>query len=289
MKYGTLYAYWTHEWVCDYYEIADKCKKAGFDVMEIGASHLLDMSDAEIAKLRDYCKDLNLEISCNLGPPKSKDISSKDPAVRAAGVQFLIDILRQMDKIGSKVLIGAYFNAWPSDFIDVDKEVRWKLSVEAMKEVATVADELGIDLCLEVLNRFETPLINDCAEGIKYCNDVGHKSCKLLLDTFHMNIEEDDLPDAFRRAGSLLGHVHVGECNRKLPGMGHNIPWDEIGVALREIGYDGYVVMEPFMKPGGAVAADIKVYRDLSDGADEETMDANIAKSLAFLKSKFEA
>lgn len=287
MKYGTLYAYWTHEWSCNYFEIADKCKKAGFDVMEIGAGHLVDMSDTEISKLRDYCKELGLEISCNLGPPKSKDISSKDPEIRAAGVKFLIDILHQMDKLGSKVLIGAYFNAWPADFIDVDKEAMWNRSVTEMKKVAAVADELGIDLCLEVLNRFETPLINDCDEGIKYCNEVGHKSCKLLLDTFHMNIEEDNLPDAFRKAGKLLGHVHVGESNRKVPGMGH-LPWAELGEALREIGYDGYVVMEPFMKPGGAVAADIKVYRDLSGNADEETMDKMIADSLVFLKKNFE-
>lgn len=286
MKFGTLYAYWTHDWVADYFAIADKCKKAGFDVMEIGAAHLLDMSDTEIEKLRDYCKELGLEISCNLGPPKSKDISSKDPAVRAAGVKFLTDILHQMKKLGSKVLIGAYFNYWPHDFVDVDKEAMWERSVTEMKKVATVADELGIDLCLEVLNRFETPLINDCDEGIKYCKDVGHKSCKLLLDTFHMNIEEDDLPAAFRKAGSLLGHVHVGESNRKVPGMGH-LPWAEMGKALRDIGYDGYVVMEPFMKPGGAVAADIKVYRDLSNNADEETMDKYIADSLVFLKKNF--
>ncbi len=287
MKFGTLYAYWTHEWVADYFKIADKCRKAGFDVMEIGASHLLDMSDGEIEKLRDYCKDLNLEISCNLGPPKSKDISSKDPSVRAAGVKYLTDILYQMKKLGSKVLIGALYNCWPHDFIDVDKDAMWERSVSEMKKVAAVADKLEIDLCLEVLNRFESPLVNDCDEGIKYCKDVGHKSCKLLLDTFHMNIEEDDLPAAFRKAGKLLGHVHVGESNRKLPGMGH-LPWAEMGKALRDIGFDGCVVMEPFMKMGGQVASDIKVYRDLSNGADEETMDKYIADSLVFLKNNFE-
>jgi len=286
MKFGTLYAYWTSEWKADYFHIADKCKKAGFDVMEMGAGHLLDMSDAEISKLRDYCKELGLTISCNLGPPKDKNIASKDADIRAAGIKFLIDILRQMDKLGSKVLIGALYNSWPGEFDDVDKEVRWNHSVNSMKEVAAVADELGIDLCLEVLNRFESPLVNDCDEGIKYCNEVGHKSCKLLLDTFHMNIEEDNLPDAFRKAGSLLGHVHVGEGNRKLPGMGH-LPWAEMGEALREIGFEGCVVMEPFLKPGGAVAADIKVFRDLSDNADEEAMDKMIADSLVFLKKNF--
>ena len=86
--------------------IADKCKKAGFDVMEIGGGHLLDMSDAEIEKLRDYCRDLGLTISCNIGPPKDCDISSSDPVKRQNGVDWVTGILRQMVKIGSKVLIS---------------------------------------------------------------------------------------------------------------------------------------------------------------------------------------
>ena len=101
-----------------------------------------------------------------------------------------------------------------------------------------------------------------------------------------MNIEEDDLPDAIRKAGNLLAHVHVGEGNRKLPGMGH-LPWAEIGQALRDIGYDKMVVMEPFMKSGGTVGSDIKVWRDLSGGADEAGMDKMIADSLVFLKKQF--
>ncbi|MBQ7714523.1 MAG: sugar phosphate isomerase/epimerase [Clostridia bacterium] len=286
MKFGTLYAYWTHDWEADYFFIADKCKKAGFDVMEIGGGHLLDMSDAEIEKLRDYCRDLGLEISCNIGPPKNCDVSSSDPAKRAAGVDWVVGILRQMVKIGSKVLIGAFYNCWPNTEIDGSKEAMWERSVNEMKKIASVADELGIMLCLEILNRFESPILNDCEEGIRYCKEVGHPSCKLLLDTFHMNIEEDDLPGAIRKAGDLLGHVHVGEGNRKLPGMGH-LPWAEMGEALREIGFDGCVVMEPFMKRGGAVERDIKVYRDLSGNADEETMDKYIADSLVFLRRNF--
>ena len=101
-----------------------------------------------------------------------------------------------------------------------------------------------------------------------------------------MNIEEDDMAGAIRKAGSLLGHVHVGEANRKLPGMGR-LPWAEMGEALRDIGFDGIVVMEPFMTTGGAVARDVSLFRDLSNGADEETMDRNIAESLVFLKKAF--
>lgn len=289
MKFGTLYAYWAKDgqWGGDYCALCHKAKKAGLDVLEVGAGDLLDMSDAQLEELRTTAKELGLEISANLGPPKDKDISSSNADVRAAGVKFLCDIMHQMTKLDCKILIGALYNSWPYDFVDLDKDALWARAVEGMQKVGDEADKLGITLALEILNRFETCLLTDCEEGIRFCNDVNRNSVKLLLDTFHMNIEEDNLPDAFRRAGKLLAHVHVGEGNRKLPGMGH-LPWAEMGEALREIGYDGMVVMEPFMKMGGKVGSDIKVWRDLSNGADEDKMDAMIAEATQFLHRNFE-
>lgn len=289
MKFGTLYAYWAKngKWGGDYKALCYKAKKAGLDVLEVGAGDLLTMSDAELAELRTTAKELGLEISANLGPPRDKDVSSKDDSVRAAGVKFLCDIMDQMVKLDCKILIGALYNCWPYDFVDLDKEGLWQRAVESMKKVGDYADKLGVKIALEILNRFETCLLTDCEEGVKFVNEVGKKSVGLLLDTFHMNIEEDNLPDAFRRAGELLYHVHVGEGNRKLPGMGH-LPWKEMGEALREIGFDGMVVMEPFMKMGGKVGSDIKVWRDLSNGADEDKMDEMMAEAAAFLRKAFE-
>lgn len=288
MKFGTLYSYWSKDgqWGGDYSALCHKAKEAGFDVLEVGAGDLVNMSDTELSRLRDTAKELGLEISANLGPPRDKDISSADSAVRDAGVKFLCDIMHQMVKIDSKILIGALYNCWPYDFADLDKDALWARAVEGMKKVGDEADRLGITLALEILNRFETILLTDCEEGVRFCRDVDRASVKLLLDTFHMNIEEDDLPAAIRRAGDLLAHVHVGEGNRKLPGMGH-LPWDKIGEALRDIGYDGMVVMEPFMKAGGKIGSDIKVWRDLSDNADSAKMDKYIADSLVFLKKNF--
>lgn len=288
MKFGTLYSYWSKDgqWGGNYAELCHKAKKAGMDVLEVGAGDLVNMSDTELAELRDTAKELGLEISANLGPPRDKDISSKDPEIRKAGIDFLCDIMHQMVKIDCKILIGALYNCWPYDFVDLDKEGLWNRAVESMKIVGDEADKLGITLALEILNRFETILLTDCEEGIKFCKDVGKNSVKLLLDTFHMNIEEDNLPDAFRRAGDLLAHVHIGEGNRKLPGMGH-LPWDEIGQALRDVNFDGFVVMEPFMKAGGKIGSDIKVWRDLSNNATDEQMDDMIATATAFLREKF--
>jgi len=109
----------------------------------------------------------------------------------------------------------------------------------------------------------------------------------VMLDTFHMNIEEDSIGQAIRTAGPLLGHFHTGECNRKLPGKGR-MPWREIGEALRDIHYDANVVMEPFVMMGGTVGEQIKVWRDLSDSADEKKMDQDACESVRFCRFVFQ-
>ena len=147
------------------------------------------------------------------------------------------------------------------------------------------AEDHGITYCLEVVNRFEQFLLNTAAEGVAYVEAVGSPNLKLLLDAFHMNIEEDSIGGAIVTAGDKLGHFHIGETNRKTPGKGH-MPWDEIGQALKKINYQGRVVMEPFVNMGGEVGRDIKVWRDLGNGADEARLDQDAKDALAFIRSK---
>ena len=111
---------------------------------------------------------------------------------------------------------------------------------------------------------------------------------KVMLDTFHMNIEEDSLTDAIRRSGKLLGHFHVGEANRRCPGPNGRFDWHAIGQALHDIGYTGDVVMEPFVRMGGQVSQDVALWRDLSGGADEEKLDQDAAASLRWLRGVME-
>lgn len=286
MKFGTLYAYWTHEWTGDYRYYVKKVASLGFDILEISAGDLLHMSDSELYELKLLSKNCGITITSNIGPGKDKDVASSDPAVRKNGMDFLTAIMKKMDILDSRALVGVLYSHWPCDFSDLDKEAIWSRGVNSVKQLGHIATELGIDYCMEVVNRFETNILNTAQEAVRYCQDVDCKSVKILLDTFHMNIEEDDLAEAIRTAGTYLGHLHVGEGNRKLPGQGH-LPWQQIGAALRDIGYTGGVVMEPFVTMGGQVGRDIKVWRDLSGNANEAQLDANIEKSLKFLREAF--
>ena len=287
MKYGTLYSYWSHEWVCDYPAVAKKVRAAGCDILEVGAPHIAAMTDAQLAELKAAAEDNGLILTTNIGPSKDQDLASPDSAIRKNGLDFLTGVLRAMDKISSKSLVGAMYSFWPCDFKYTDKEAAWDTSIAEMKKLAAVAEDLGIDLCQEVLNRFETYIMTNAAEGVEYCKRVDSPRCKVLLDTFHMNIEEDNIPAAIRLTGDYLGHIHVGEANRKLPGQG-SLDWKAIAAAVHDVHYDGNVVMEPFLLKGGSVGKDIKVWRDLSNGADEAKMDQMLADAVKFLHANFD-
>ena len=125
-----------------------------------------------------------------------------------------------MDRLDSRALVGVMFSYWPCTFEDLDKPAIWARGVESVRKLGRTANSLGIEMSLEVVNRFETNILNTAEEGVRYLRDVDCDNVKLLLDTFHMNIEEDNIPDAIRTAGKALGHLHVGEGNRKVPGKG---------------------------------------------------------------------
>ncbi|MCP1100957.1 D-psicose/D-tagatose/L-ribulose 3-epimerase [Aequitasia blattaphilus] len=287
MKFGTSYSYWGNVWSCNYCEVIEKVAKIGFDMLEVGADHLYHMDDDELEKLRKLAIEYGVELVANSGPAKEYDLANKDKNIRENGISFFEKVMEQMKKIDSHKLIGAIYSFWPSDFMETDKVIAWERSIDSLKILAKKAEAMDIHISLEVLNRYETFILTDCKEAKKYCEQVGSPNIDILLDTFHMNIEEDNMAEAIRECDAMLGHFHVGEGNRKLPGMNNSIDWDAVAQALKDIAYNKGVVMEPFMISGGEVGRDIKVWRDLSEGASQEQLTMHITESLRFLKKKF--
>jgi len=287
MKFGTYFAYWEKEWGADYSRYVKKAAKLGFDVLEISAASFADMTKKQMDDLKNCAKDNNIILTSCIGLSARNNTSSTNETVRRRGVAYLKKIIDVMDKIDSRVIGGIIYAYWPADFNKpFDKKAERKQAIKSMKEVADHASDYGVSLCLETVNRFEHYLINDAAEAAALVKDINKDNVKVMLDSFHMNIEEDSFYDPIKKTGSLLGHFHVGETNRKVPGKGKT-PWNEICKALNDISYAGYIVMEPFVKMGGQVGKDIKVWRDLSDNASSEKMDSDIAESLKFLRDTY--
>lgn len=282
MKHGIYYAYWEQEWNGDYIHYIKKVSKLGFDILEIAAHQIIDYKASQLADIRKCAQDHNIILTAGIGPTEEKNLSSADEKVRIAGRAFFKETLEQISKLDVHTIGGALYSYWPINYSKpVDKAGDRERGIVEMRDMADFAADLDINLCLEVLNRFENHILNTAAEGVEYVKEVNKPNVKLMLDTFHMNIEEDSISGAIRAAGPLLGHFHTGECNRKVPGRGRT-PWKEIGEALREINYNGAVVMEPFVKMGGTVGSDIKVWRDLSEGASDEQIDKAAHDALVF-------
>lgn len=287
MKYGIYFAYWEKEWNADQKAYISKVKELGFDVLEISCAMLKNITQAELLEMKKMAQDAGVTLTAGYGPAANENLASSDEKTVQNAVAFFTDILKKLEILDIHTLGGGIYSYWPVDYSKpVDKAGDWERSVKNVRTVGKIAGECGVDYCLEVLNRFEGYLLNTCKECKEFVEQVDVPAVKIMLDTFHMNIEEDSMTEAILLAGDKLGHFHVGENNRRLPGKG-GMPWYEIGSALRAIGYDKNVVMEPFVRSGGGVGSDIKIWRDLSKGASTQMLNRDAAWSVAFLRGVF--
>ena len=283
---GIYYAYWTQSWDADFVPYVHKVKSLGFDILEVNAGTVTRMSNGERDRLKNAALEAGIELTYCIGLTKEFDIASADSSVRNAGVAFLQDMARMLKYMGHRQLGGIIYSSWPGKLpVGEDKRAAVDRSIAGMREAMKVAEECGAYFNVEVVNRFEQYIMNTAAEAVEYVGRVGSPNCRVLLDSFHLNIEEDDIRQAILTAGDKLGHFHIGETNRRAPGRGR-MPWDEMFGALREIRYAGAISMEPFLVPGGEVGRDISVYRDLRDGLD---LDAEAKRALEFVRQKLNA
>ena len=288
MKYGIYYAYWEKQWGADYLKYVKKVKDQGFDILEISCAGLKDMPKEEIEKLKAYKDELGIELTAGYGPKPTEDISSSNPEIVKNAFQFWKETFPILKELDVHIVGGGLYSSWPADYSkEPDKAGDLERSITNMKELAKMAQEYDLTLGMEVLNRHEGYLLNTAKEGVRYVDAVGEENVKVMLDTYHMTMEEDDFAEAILTAGKKLGHFHVGENNRKLPGQGHIIPWNQIGDALRKIEYQGAVVMEPFVICGGQVGKDIRIWRDLKDDCSEAILDQEAAQSVQYLRKTF--
>jgi D-psicose/D-tagatose/L-ribulose 3-epimerase len=280
---GIHFGYWTQSWSSEPLQFIARAQKCGFDILEISASTVTRMTAQERDVLKGAAADASLDLTYSIGLKEDTDLTSEYAAVRNNGISFLKEVSQAMKQMGGTVISGINYSTWPRKLApNEDKRVLTDRAVEGVREVIKAAEDCGVIFCLEVVNRFEQFIMNTAEEGIAFAERVGSPNCKLLLDTFHMNIEEDSLSGSILETGTWLGHFHIGETNRRPPGRGR-IPWGEVFGALRQINYQGGIVMEPFLVPGGEVGRDISVYRDLLGSGD---LDEEAASSVQFVRSE---
>ena len=283
-KLGMFMNFWEKNWAADHKKYIKKVAELGFDVLEFQAQPLLEMSDEKILDIKKCAEENGVELTFSLGLDKAYDISSDDATVREKGIAYLTAIMEKACLMGGKIISGVSYAGWGVPAIsDIDKKRLTKNSIQSMKQLAKVAEKLNITYAVEAVNRFEGVVLNTAEEAVAYVNEVDSPAVGVLLDTYHMNIEEFSIGDAIRTAGDKLVGFHVGENNRSVPGRGH-LDWDEIFKALKDVNYQGRIVAEPFGLKGGEVGTDIFVWRDLLSDTSEAALDEEAKFMLDFEK-----
>lgn len=276
MKYGMNLLLWTGELNADTVPVLESLKSMGYDGIEMPIFDL-DLDYAAWGKRLD---DLGLERTAVTVRGEDDNPISSNAAMRAAGVENSKRTLDCCVAAGATMLVGPYHSALGIFSGQGPTANEWKWGVESMRKVAEHAGQVDVMLAVECLNRFETYLLNTHADAARFVKEVNHPNCRAMYDTFHANIEEKSIAEAIRGCADVLCHVHISENDRSTPGAG-NVRWDENFDTLKEVGYDGWMMIEAFGLALPELAAATKIWRRMYESEEQLARDG-----LAFMKEQ---
>ncbi len=281
MLFGASTFIWVSPFSTENVDLLTKVKNMGYDIIEIAVE---DKNIIDWTFIKEVAKDLDLKITISGAFGQERDISSTNPAYRKLGKEYIIDCIKIAEDVESPIFGGPVYSAVGKTRLVSPEQKKQERAwcVETLIEISEIASDYGVVVGLEPLNRFETDMVNTVDQALSIVREVGSPNLKIVLDTFHSNIEEKDIPASVRKIGKeLLCHVQGNESDRGTPGTGH-LEWEGIRDALNEIGYDGAVVIETFGQPSKELAAAACIWRPLANSADELA-----SEGLAFYKKLF--
>lgn len=263
-KIGVHLALWTRDWSDDILPFAESAKAIGYDGVEIS---LLGNVAKAPEQTGEAIRAMGLAATCTTGLGPATDLASDDPSIRAAGVDALraaIDVTARLD---SRQLCGVIYGAW-GVVAPGKRRDRLAWARDGLAAVAGDAEAADVQLGIEAINRYETDLVNTAEQATALAEEIGSSHVGVLLDSYHMNIEEVSPTDAIRKTGQWLRHFHATDNDRGAPGGGL-IDFAAQARALSDIGYEGWITTEMFILPDVNVSADLTVWRAIEPGPDE--------------------
>lgn len=242
-----------------------KSRELGFDFVELLVPEPED--DLPLADVRKAAGDAGIFIVLAARVNQQRSIASDEQANRQGGLDYLKRCVDVAGEIGAE-LVGGPLYGEPMVFAgrppvprsDAEIAARAERTISGLAEVAPVARTAGVTLAIEALNRFETDILSTTRQAVEVVDAVNDSGLKLMLDTFHMNMEDRSIPDAIRMAGDRIAHFQANENHRGHPGTGH-LDWPAIMRALHQVGYAGPISLEPFRRADDRVALPIAHWR----------------------------
>ncbi|MGB3376906.1 MAG: sugar phosphate isomerase/epimerase family protein [Microbacterium sp.] len=282
MKIGCHGLVWTGKFDAEGIRLAaEKTKTAGFDLIEYP---LMDPFSFDTDTARSALAEHDLDVSASLGLSEATDVTSSDEAVVAAGEALLTRAVDVLADMGGTHFCGVIYSAMKK-YMEPLTVQGMATSKRAISRVADHAADRGVSVSLEVVNRYETNVLNTARQAISYLADVDRPNLGIHLDTYHMNIEESDMFAPVLDAAPSLRYVHIGESHRGYLGTG-TVDFDTFFKALGRICYDGPITFESFSS--AVVAPDLSrmlgIWRNLWTDNDELGAHAN-----TFIRDKLTA
>ncbi|HYH56086.1 MAG TPA: sugar phosphate isomerase/epimerase family protein [Anseongella sp.] len=254
-----------------------RARAMGYDAIEIAIE---DPALLEADKIKGLLKKHGLQVAvCGAFGP-SRDLTADDTGLQETGLKYIEECLDICEVLEAGFFAGPMYSAVGKARMlpDDQRKTEWDRAVRNLRKVCKMAEARGLKIALEPLNRFESDLINTAGDVMKLINDIGHPAAGVVLDGFHMNIEEPGIESAIATAGDKLIHLQVSENYRGTPGSGQT-NWTAYYQGLKAVGYTGMVSIESFIPDNKELAAAVCVWKPLA--ADQ---DGFAREGLAFLK-----
>jgi D-psicose/D-tagatose/L-ribulose 3-epimerase len=280
IEFGGHALVWVGDWSPSSARAAiSSAARNGYDYIELA---IFDPWNFDTKLTKDLLQEFGLRAHASLGLSAKTDVTSTDPSIVAKGDELLRKVTDVLHEIGGTELCGVIFSALAKYPTPATKENR-NNSIKAMQRLADYAADKGINIDLEVVNRYETNIINTGIEGLAFLDEVNRPNAFLHLDTYHMNIEEDGMQKSVLAAGDRLGYVHIGESHRGYLGTG-NVDFDSFFKALKQINYKGPITFESFSSAvvDPSLSNTLCVWRNLWSDSDDLAK-----KSLEFMKARY--
>jgi len=279
MKFGAnTFIYHSPFSTWEHLNLVKKFKELGLDLFELAVEDPA-LIDLDALKAALDANEMGIIMCGAFG--LDRNISSFDPEISKAARDYLIWMIDAAEFLGSEVVIGPMYSAVgkPRLGTEEEREKEWALAVKELRALCQYAQPKGIKLAFEPLNRFETDMVNIVEQGMKLIADIDEPNIGLHIDTFHMHLEEKDSAVAIRLGGDRIFHVHACENDRGVPGTGQ-VAWESVFEALKDIGYDGNVVIESFTPEVKSISRAVCIWREIAP-----SQDAIVQEGTAFLKS----
>lgn len=258
-------------------ELFPKIAAMGYDVVEIAVE---DPTLIDVDVVRDALVKYKLKANiCGAFGP-SRDLTHEDPAVHQHCFDYIAACLDICVAVGTDFFGGPMYSAVGKARMvpPEQRKKEWDLAVHNLRIVCNMAAQRGIKIALEPLNRFESDLVNTTEDVLRLVKDIQHPAARIMLDGFHMNIEERDVEQAIIAAGDKLIHLQVSENYRGTPGTGQT-RWDAYRKGLEAINYKGTVTIESFTPANQELAGAVCFWHPMA-----ESQDGFATEGLRFLK-----